>query len=152
MVVITQNIDSLHKRAGSSQVIHLHGEITKARSSVDAQFVYDIGDELFDLQKSCEKGSPLRPNAVWFGEQPENIDLAKHHFQTAARVLVVGTSLEVLPAARLVKYARHHAGKIIVNLELERKNRPYGFRWLRGKSGNLVPVTVEHWLNGRKVV
>ena len=152
VIVITQNIDNLHERAGSSHVIHLHGEVTKARSSVDDQLVYNIGDELYDLSQTCAKDSILRPSVVWFGEQPENLDLAKHHFQTAARVLVIGTSLEVLPAARLVKYARYHAEKIIVSMELDRKNRPYGFHWLRGKAGSLIPVIVEHWLNGRKAL
>ena len=152
VIVVTQNIDNLHERAGSSQVIHLHGEITKARSSIDENLIYEIGDQLFKLDDTCEKGSPLRPHVVWFGEQPHNMDVAKYHFQTAARVLVVGTSLEVLPAARLVNHGRHHAEKIIVNMELDRKNKPYGYKWLRGKAGNIVPVIAKHWLEGRKAV
>ena len=132
VVVVTQNIDDLHERAGSSQVIHLHGEITKARSSWDDSLVYDIGEQLFNLNDTCEEGNPLRPHVVWFGEQPYHMDMAKYHFKTAARVLVIGTSLEVLPAASLVNFGRHHAEKIIVNMELDRKNKPYGYRWFLG--------------------
>jgi NAD-dependent deacetylase len=117
VIVITQNIDDLHERAGSSQVIHVHGEIMKARSSIDETLIYSIGSKPIQLGDRCDKGSQLRPDVVWFGERVQNLDIARAAFKTAGKVLVVGTSLTVYPAASLLKKARFHAEKIIVNLE-----------------------------------
>ncbi|MCD6400666.1 MAG: NAD-dependent protein deacylase, partial [Anaerolineales bacterium] len=72
VVVITQNVDDLHERAGSSNVIHVHGELTKARSTTDPDIVYDIGDNEIKLGDRCEKGGQLRPHVVWFGEEVQN--------------------------------------------------------------------------------
>lgn len=149
VIVITQNVDNLHEQAGSSQVIHVHGELTKARSTLDYNLVYDIDDKEIQLGDYCEKGSQLRPHIVWFGEIPENLDIAALHMKTAAKVLVVGTSLVVYPAAGLVKKARHHAEKILVSLDVERK--PYGFTWLRGAAAKLVPHITQCWREGRSV-
>lgn len=96
------------------------------------------------LGDCCEDGSQLRPDVVWFGEEVENLELARQHLVSAAKVLVVGTSLAVFPAANLLKKARWHAEKLLVALEVE--NRPAGFRFLRGKAGTLVPHLVNRWL------
>jgi len=105
--VITQNVDDLHERAGSTNVIHLHGELKKVRSSVDPTLVYDWEGDL-NMNSQCEKGSPLRPHIVWFGE-------AIHHLETAIEIIsrtdilvVIGTSLSVFPAASLPEYAKEH--------------------------------------------
>ncbi|MEO1148168.1 MAG: Sir2 family NAD-dependent protein deacetylase [Cyanobacteria bacterium J06638_22] len=95
VVVITQNVDNLHERAGSTHIIHVHGEITKACSSIDRSLIYDLGDTPIKIGDICEKGSQLRPAVVWFGEDILSYGVARQHFQTAARVLVVGTSLSV---------------------------------------------------------
>ena len=143
VVVITQNIDNLHERGGSSQVIHLHGELNKARSSIDDELVYDIGAKPIHLGQKCELKSQLRPHIVWFGEMPFHIDAAKKHLREAAFVLVVGSSLVVEPAAGLLKKARYHAKKVIVTLDIDKI--PFGYQMLRGKASSLVPGVCEEW-------
>ncbi len=143
VVVITQNVDNLHERAGSSEVIHLHGELTKARSTFDDQ-VQDLGTKPIKLGDLCPNGHQLRPHIVWFGEEVPFIELCRQHFQTAARVLIVGSSLSVFPAAGLLKHARYHAEKLVVSMEVDKL--PFGYKFLRGKAGSLVPVICENWL------
>lgn len=105
VTIVTQNIDDLHERAGSSRVRHLHGELTKARSSIDPELIYDIGYDSINLGQECELGSQLRPHVVWFGELVPMIDVAMNLVASADRILVVGTSLQVYPAAGLVELA-----------------------------------------------
>lgn len=150
VVVITQNVDDLHERGGSSHVIHLHGELKKARSTVDDSLVYDIGDKSICIGDVCEKGAQLRPHIVWFGEQIQNYEIAVQQIKTAAKVLVIGTSLSVFPAANVIKKARFHAEKIVIGLDMDRK--PYGFTWFRGTAVNLVPHTINLWLKGQRAV
>jgi NAD-dependent deacetylase len=103
--VITQNIDDLHERAGSTQVLHLHGEIRRARSTRDPLVVVDLPGTELDLGDLGPDGAQLRPHIVWFGESVPMIDPAMNLVQTADVVIVVGTSLQVYPAAGLVGYA-----------------------------------------------
>lgn len=105
VTVVTQNIDDLHERAGSSDVLHLHGELTKARSSQDAELLYDIGYDSIAMGECCDLGSQLRPHVVWFGEEVPMMDEAMERVSGADRLLVVGTSLQVYPAAGLVSFA-----------------------------------------------
>lgn len=102
--IITQNIDDLHERAGSTQVLHLHGELTKARSTVDPELIYDIGYAPITPEERCVLGSPLRPHVVWFGELVPMIESAMMLASQADYLLVIGTSLQVYPAASLVNY------------------------------------------------
>lgn len=106
VTVITQNVDDLHERAGSSKVVHLHGELTKARSSVVPDLIYDIGYGLIQPGDQCEYGSQLRPHVVWFGEEVPMIEVAAEYVAMADQILVVGTSLQVYPAASLVHRGR----------------------------------------------
>ncbi|MBL4798894.1 MAG: NAD-dependent deacylase [Oleispira sp.] len=145
VVVITQNIDDLHEKAGSTNVVHVHGQLKFARSSLDDRLLYPLEDKPIHIGDVCEKGSQLRPHVVWFGEQIHNYEIARDHIITASRVLVVGTSLSVFPAAGILKKARFHAEKIIVTLNLEKK--PHGFKLLRGKATALVPSIINNWLN-----
>ena len=103
--IITQNIDDLHERAGSTKILHLHGELTKARSTGDPSLVYDIGYNDVNPGDKCEKGSQLRPHIVWFGEQVPAMDEAVTITETADIFVVIGTSLNVYPAAGLVGHA-----------------------------------------------
>ncbi len=107
-VVITQNVDDLHERAGSSHIIHLHGELKKVRSTVDPTLVYPWEDDL-NLGDTCEKGSQLRPHIVWFGEEVPEMWRAASIMRSADYVLIIGTSMQVYPAAGLVSYAPPHA-------------------------------------------
>ena len=104
--VITQNIDDLHERAGSTKVVHLHGELTKARSSKDPDLLYDIGYKDINEGDKCEKGSQLRPHVVWFGEAVPMMDEAVRITESADIFVVIGTSLAVYPAAGLVNFVR----------------------------------------------
>lgn len=103
--IITQNIDNLHERAGSTKILHLHGELTKARSSVDPSLIYEIGYKDINPGDKCEKGSQLRPHIVWFGEQVPMMDEAESLTGNADILVVVGSSLNVYPAAGLISYA-----------------------------------------------
>lgn len=102
--IITQNIDNLHERAGSRNVLHLHGEITKSRSTMDPELVYDIAGWELKMGALCEKGHQLRPHIVWFGEPVPLIETAAVKVSEADVLLVIGTSLVVYPAAGLVQY------------------------------------------------
>ena len=104
VTVITQNVDNLHEKAGSSQVLHLHGQLFQARSSVDEGLVYNMKDWELKMGELCEKGSQLRPNIVWFGEAVPMMEPAIEIAQEADLFLVVGTSLQVYPAASLIQY------------------------------------------------
>ncbi len=146
VVVITQNVDGLHERAGSSNVIHLHGQLAYARGTSDNPKRYRIDDAPISLGQLCENGTQLRPDIVWFGEETQHIKEARLHVATAAKVLVVGTSLTVHPAASLVKAARGRAKKLLVSLEIEKI--PYGFKFLRGKATQVIPNLVQQWLMG----
>ncbi|MHA7131874.1 SIR2 family NAD-dependent protein deacylase [Algoriphagus namhaensis] len=113
--IITQNIDNLHEQAGSSQVIHLHGELFKAQSSLDPKLVYNLETRDINSGDHCERGSQLRPHVVWFGEPVpkmlEAIQLAKQ----ADLFLIIGTSLQVYPAASLIDYVPSHASIYLVD-------------------------------------
>ncbi len=112
--VITQNIDDLHERAGSKNVLHLHGEITKARS-IGTNTVYHIGDQPIQLNDHCKDGFQLRPHIVWFGEEVPMMFEAQQIASKADIFMVVGTSLNVYPAAGLIHSAPDHATKYIVD-------------------------------------
>jgi NAD-dependent deacetylase len=103
--IITQNIDDLHERAGSSSVLHLHGELRKARSTKDPQLIYDIEGEELNIGDLCEKGSQLRPHVVWFGEAVTTIGEAAELVSVADVFAIIGTSMSVYPAAGLINYA-----------------------------------------------
>ena len=113
--IITQNIDDLHERAGSSNVTHLHGELTKARSSNIDGHVAHIGFKDIKIGDRANDGSQLRPHIVWFGEQVPMMDLATEIMLRAEILLVIGTSLNVYPAAGLVQIATPNCRKIIVD-------------------------------------
>ena len=103
--IVTQNIDDLHERGGSTKVYHLHGEINKARSSFDPSLVYELDNWEMKMGDTCDKGYQLRPHIVWFGEPVPMIDQVMHFFEMADKIIVIGTSLAVYPAAGLINYA-----------------------------------------------
>ena len=114
--VITQNIDDLHERAGSAQVIHLHGELLKARSERLDSLVYDWPGDL-NIGDTCEKGHQLRPHVVWFGEEVPLLSHAAELTAGADIIIVIGSSMQVYPAASLVGYA--HPGSRIHYVDKE---------------------------------
>ncbi len=105
--IITQNVDNLHERAGSSNILHLHGELVKVRGeySENESIFWETDIHIGDIN---ERGEQLRPDIVWFGEQVPAIDEAIPHMETADVVIIIGTSLQVYPAAGLMHYAKSH--------------------------------------------
>lgn len=113
--IITQNIDDLHERAGSKKVLHLHGEITKSRSSIDPTLVYKITGNEIKLGDTCEKGSQLRPHIVWFGEMVPLMDTANMIAERADIFMVIGTSMAVYPAAGIIDYSPQNIPKYLID-------------------------------------
>jgi NAD-dependent deacetylase len=115
VTIVTQNVDNLHERAGSSQVIHLHGSLFESRSTADETLIYPIKGWELNLGDTCSKGSQLRPNIVWFGEMVPMMDIAAHHASHADIFLIVGTSMVVYPAAGLIHYVPVESPKFVVD-------------------------------------
>ena len=114
MTVVTQNVDNLHERAGSTKIIHLHGELTKVRpenccndrDGYSEETVFDIGPDEINIGDLAPNGAQLRPHIVWFGEAVPKIEAAIDAVEAADILLIVGTSLQVYPAAGLYRYAK----------------------------------------------
>ena len=113
--IITQNIDALHEKAGSSNVLHLHGEISTARSTADPELIYDLPSWELREGDTCEKGSQLRPHIVWFGEAVPMMEPAMEITSQAEIFIVAGTSLVVYPAAGLLDFADSQIPKFIID-------------------------------------
>lgn len=109
VTIITQNIDNLHERAGSKNVLHLHGELMKVQSTGDPQLIYELTPKNCEIKIGdvCEKGYQLRPFVVWFGEPVPMIEKATHVATQADIFVIIGTSLNVYPAAGLLDYVPH---------------------------------------------
>src|SRR5699024_9103377 len=117
VTIITQNVDTLHERAGSSDVIHLHGNLSKARSIKDPSLIVDIGSSPIKVGDTAKDGGQLRPHIVWFGEAVPNMDIAAEMIPDANLLIVAGTSLSVYPAAGLVDYVHKDVSKYLVDPE-----------------------------------
>lgn len=113
--IITQNIDDLHERAGSKKILHLHGEIRKARSSIDPSLIYPVKEWELKKEDKCEKGSRLRPHVVWFGEEVPNMEKAYNITERADILLIIGTSLNVYPAAGLINFTQPHCRVYLID-------------------------------------
>ncbi len=106
VVIITQNVDDLHERAGSSKIIHLHGELVKARSVNDESLIIDWAEDI-NLGDLAEDGAQMRPHIVWFGEMVPMMERAMEEVENADIMLVIGTSLQVYPAASLIDFIEY---------------------------------------------
>lgn len=115
MFVITQNVDDLHERAGTKNILHLHGQIRQARSTADENIIVDLQGCELNLGDLCPKGSQLRPNIVWFGESVPNIPKAIEIVKHADIFLVIGTGLQVYPAASLIDYVPVSSEKYLID-------------------------------------
>jgi NAD-dependent deacetylase len=144
VVIVTQNVDDLHERAGSTRIIHLHGQLTWARgTSRRRQWRRHIGAAPIRMGDLCEDGTQLRPDIVWFGEAVPAMEEAAEEVADADKVLVVGTSLTVYPAASLTGFARADAEKVLCAPEID--DLPHGYEWLRGTAATMLPVLVRRW-------
>jgi NAD-dependent deacetylase len=115
VTIVTQNVDNLHERAGSSKVMHLHGSLFESRSTKDERLVYPIDGWELKIGDTCERGSQLRPNIVWFGEMVPLMDIAVEQARYADMFIVVGTSMVVYPAAGLINYVPDDTMKYVVD-------------------------------------
>lgn len=145
--IITQNIDDLHERAGSRNVLHLHGEIMKARSAGDESLIYDLKNPLMQLGDKCEKGFQLRPHIVWFGEMVPEMERAAYIASMADIFIVIGSSLEVYPAAGLINYAPAHAQKYLVDPKAKQLNYIENLTVIKESAGKAVPELVTKLIN-----
>jgi NAD-dependent deacetylase len=149
VTVITQNVDDLHEKAGSTNVVHLHGELVKARSSLDGNLVYEIGYEEIKAGDKCDKGSQLRPHIVWFGEMVPMIETAAEICEEAELFIVVGTSLVVYPAASLVEYTPAFIPKYIIDpVKPDMLYSPDNTVFIEEKAGTGMPKLAEELLSG----
>mgnify|MGYP003938000807 CR=1 FL=1 len=115
VTIVTQNVDNLHEKAGSSRIIHLHGELFKCRSTFNEKLVYEMDGWELKLGDKCPHGSQLRPHIVWFGEMVPMMDTAVEVTMQADIFIVVGTSLQVYPAAGLLDYVREDASVFVID-------------------------------------
>ncbi len=122
VTIITQNIDDLHERAGSTNVLHLHGVITRSQSSLNAELTYPIDGWEIKMGEMCELGSQLRAHVVWFGEAVPMIEPAARICSRAEIFLLVGTSLAVYPAAGLINYVGRDVPKYIIDPKIPEVN------------------------------
>ena len=144
--IITQNVDDLHERAGSSNVLHLHGEIKKARSTVDENLVYELYHWELKMGDKCEKGSQLRPHIVWFGEAVPMIGPATEIASTADIFIVIGTSMVVYPAASLIVYVNPDKPKYYVDPKAFNVAGISNLSIIKKKAGEGVPELVDELL------
>lgn len=146
--IITQNVDNLHEQAGSKNVLHLHGELTKVRSLGDESLIYDIGFKEINLGDKCEKGFQLRPHIVWFGEPVPAIEDAAVICNEADILVIIGTSMNVYPAAGLINYVPRNAKIFVIdpnqpymnltgNIEFIQKKASVGIELLKNKLNKL---------------
>jgi len=151
VTIITQNIDDLHERAGSSHVLHLHGEIDFARSSVDETLIYPLNGAEIKLGDRCQKGSQLRPHIVWFGEAVPMMEEVIPLVEMADILLVIGTSLAVYPAAGLVNYAPPFAEKFYIDPNGLDGVNIHDFTIIPKTAGEGVPSLVKQLMNKKGI-
>ena len=120
--IITQNIDDLHEKSGSENVLHLHGKLMESKSSVDDSLIYPIEGADLKIGDLCENGSQLRPNVVWFREAVPNMIDAISITRKADIFIVIGTSLNVYPAASLLNYTDNAKRIILIDPKAEQEN------------------------------
>lgn len=144
--IVTQNVDDLHERGGSTHVLHLHGMLRLVRSTLDPSLVYDIDDQALHLGDKCEKGSQLRPHIVWFGEAVPNMEKATYLAEMADVFMVIGTSLQVYPAAGLLHFAPSHIPKYLIDPNAEAIAGIENLTVIKDKAGIGVPSVVAQLL------
>lgn len=145
--IITQNVDDLHERAGSTNVLHLHGELKKVRSSDDPSLIYDLDGWELKKGDKCEKGSQLRPHVVWFGEPVPMIEPAAEISAEADIYLIVGTSLNVYPAAGLIHYAKDGIPVYLIDPKAEPVSGIRNLTVMQEKAGEAVPRLVKKMIS-----
>ena len=142
--ILTQNLDNLHEQAGATQVLHLHGELTKARSDRNDDLIIDIGDRDIHLGDKAPDGAQLRPHIVWYGEAVPNFEPAAELCEKADYFIVVGTSMNVYPAAGLIHYVPRSTPCYLVDPKAVPISRPITI--FQEKAGTGVKKVVDELL------
>ncbi len=148
--IITQNIDDLHERAGSSNVLHLHGELKKVRSTIDPSLVYEMNEWELKMGDTCAKGGQLRPHIVWFGEEVPNIPSASELVRSADCLIIVGTSLNVYPAAGLIHELKSNSPIYLVDPNEVDTGIIKGVKIIKEKAGEGLTRLVNELLENNK--
>ena len=141
--IITQNVDNLHERAGSSNILHLHGQLTQARGEHSINSVIDIQYKKIELGDLHENGQQLRPHIVWFGEDVPMIENAAEICQTADIFLVIGTSLQVYPAAGLIHALPENCEVYLIDPKADEISTYKEVQVIKEKAGTAVPALVK---------
>ncbi len=144
--IVTQNVDDLHERAGSKNVLHLHGELKKVRSTIDPELVYTLDNWELKIGDKCELGSQLRPHIVWFGESVPMIENAVSVISDADILIVVGTSMAVYPAASLINYVPEDIPKYYIDPKAFQVGGVENLITINEKAGIGVPKLVSELL------
>ena len=152
VTIITQNVDDLHEKAGSSNVIHLHGELTKACSEFDTELEIEIGNKPIQLGDKAPDGYQLRPAIVWFGEMVPKIEVAAQIISTADILLVIGTSLSVYPAAGLIHYCKEDCAKYLIDPGTPALYESDGWHIIQKTATLGVPEITKELMNDHKNV
>ena len=147
VTIITQNIDDLHERAGSTKVLHLHGIITRSQSSINPKLTYPIEGWELGMDELCELGSPLRAHVVWFGEDVPTIEEAARICAGAELFILSGTSLAVYPAAGLIHYVKSRVKKFIVDPNIPVVNRLTNVIEIQAKATVGIPELVDELIS-----
>ncbi|MEO9964906.1 MAG: NAD-dependent deacylase [Reichenbachiella sp.] len=143
VTIVTQNVDNLHEKAGSKNVMHLHGELFKSRSTLDESLVYNMTGWELNVGDLCQKGSQLRPHIVWFGEMVPMMDLAIEESLSADIFLVVGTSLAVYPAAGLIHHTQVGIPKYIIDPNMPDVSQEHNLFLYEENGGTGVPKVAD---------
>jgi NAD-dependent deacetylase len=143
VTIVTQNIDNLHERAGSTTVVHLHGEIFKSRSTANCELIYPIKGAALSIGDKCELGSQLRPHIVWFGEEVPLMDIAFDYTANADIFIVIGTSLLVYPAASLLQVVSSAIPKYIIDPNIPSLSNVQNINLIENTASKGVPALVK---------
>lgn len=149
--IITQNVDNLHERGGSSNVVHLHGELTKVTSCADPSYVIDIGYKEIKWGDKCPKGSQLRPFIVWFGEAVPVFYEASQMVCDADAFAVIGTSLNVYPAAGLIDYVPSNIPMYLIDPNDVPSPSNRKVEYIKEKASHGVQILTQKLLNQFKI-
>jgi NAD-dependent deacetylase len=150
--VITQNVDDLHERAGNLKVLHLHGELKKVRSTAPPYTVYDLDGWELKMGDVCENGHQLRPHIVWFGEEVPELYRAAELVAASDAIIIVGTSLNVYPAAGLYQYAKAECPIWIIDPKANELSYPESITPINEKAGAALPRLVRSLLEGEIIL
>lgn len=143
--IVTQNVDDLHERAGSSNVIHIHGELLKSRSTKNEKLIYTQTADI-NVGDKCELGNQLRPHIVWFGENVPLMKIAIRKVIEADYFIIVGTSLLVYPAASLISYVKEKCSSFYVDKQPNLEYLPKNLSLIKNKATIGIPIIVKKLL------